>query len=210
MTLFWRAIALSFALVSSVASAQAQGCKLTLLNSIDLTPAGPGGRMLAPVTINGSAKLMLVDTAGGLSTLTDTAAQATGLHILDGSRMKLLGGSGNASHRYVHVDNFQIGALHGEFDLMISPNAVSGPNGPIDGVLAGDFMSRYDIEMDFAGRKLNYFSPNDCNGNVVYWPAAAVAVVPLKLGAPMRTGVDGRAIFNDRDTHIRVPITLDG
>lgn len=211
MTLLARVAALSFALGLSATSAYAQGCKLTLLNSVALTQLGPGGRVSVPVSLNGVTKQMLLATAGGLTTLNESTVQALNLHELDGSRVRLLSGSGNATRRYVHVDKFQIGNMAGSLDLMVSPNPNAAPNAPIDGALAGDMMSRYDVEIDFAGRKLNYFAPNDCSDNVVYWPAAAVAVVPIKLGQPMRSEPGIRATRpNDLDSHIRVPVTLDG
>jgi hypothetical protein len=43
-------------------------------------------------------------------------------------------------------------------------------------------MGEYDIELDFAGGKMNYFSRDHCPGKVVYWPAAAIAVVPIRFG----------------------------
>ena len=49
------------------------------------------------------------------------------------------------------------------------------------GLLAADYMGKYDIELDFAGGKMNYFSPDHCEGQVVYWPSAAIAAVPMRF-----------------------------
>ncbi len=49
------------------------------------------------------------------------------------------------------------------------------------GILAADYMGKFDIELDFAGGKMNYFSPDHCPGKVVYWPTAAIAVVPMRF-----------------------------
>jgi hypothetical protein len=59
-------------------------------------------------------------------------------------------------------------------------------------------MMNYDVEMDFAGRKLNYFLTDHCDGRVIYWPAAKVAAIPYR-------GWD-----NYRDTHMTLPVTIDG
>ena len=202
--------AFSFAFAAFSVPALAQDCKLQMVNSISMMPAGPGGRMLVPVTINGTPKQFLLDTGSSLSELTESTAKALGLHVLDGARIKLLDTAGNATRRYTHVNDFQIGTMHGDFDMMISSTEGNAPNGPIDGMLAGDLMSRYDVEFDFAGRKLNYFIPNNCNGHVIYWPSSVVAVVSIKLGQPMRNIPFGGGLGNPDDPHIRVPITLEG
>jgi hypothetical protein len=51
-----------------------------------------------------------------------------------------------------------------------------------------------DLEIDYAGRKLNVFSSRHCKGGVVYWPAQAIAVVPMSLGGP----------------HATVPVSIEG
>ena len=48
--------------------------------------------------------------------------------------------------------------------------------------------------MDFAAGKLNLMLGDHCEGKVVYWPAKALATVPITI--------------NDYD--IRVPVTVDG
>jgi lipoprotein NlpI len=49
--------------------------------------------------------------------------------------------------------------------------------------------------MDFPGGKINYFSPDHCQGKVVYWQADTVAAVPITI--------------KDR-SRLMVPIKLDG
>jgi predicted aspartyl protease len=63
-----------------------------------------------------------------------------------------------------------------------------------DGLLAPDLLRNFDVELDFAGGKLNLFHHHPCDGRAVYW-ASSFAVMP----------------FDDtHDGHIRVPVTLDG
>jgi len=62
------------------------------------------------------------------------------------------------------------------------------------GILAADYMGNYDVELDFAGGKMNYFSREHCEGKVVYWPAAGVAVVPMRFW----------------DHHLNLDVMLDG
>jgi hypothetical protein len=71
-------------------------------------------------------------------------------------------------------------------------------NGAIDGVLGADLMQNYDIELDFAGRKMNYFLTDHCPGRVVYWPAAGFTTVEFR-------GFDNNAVHA-----LSIPVTIDG
>ncbi len=87
---------------------------------------------------------------------------------IDASHIKLLSGNGTASQDYVQVD-FRMGNVRDpDLQVMVLPVQGGGPP-PFAGALAGDFLSLYDVEMDFAGRKLNFFSKDHCPGHVLYW-----------------------------------------
>jgi hypothetical protein len=68
-----------------------------------------------------------------------------------------------------------------------------GPDNQLAGTMAPN--PNVDLELDFAGRKLGLFSPDHCAGQVVYWPATAIAAVPMRVA-----GLG----------HIIIPVTLDG
>jgi hypothetical protein len=211
-----RKIFLSALLVFACSGAAlAEDCgPLKQIASLDMTPLGSGGLMLAPVSINGAEQKMLVSTAGGISSLTDKAVGTLGLHAIDGSRIKALDTMGNASQRYVAVEDFKLGAVQAKgIQFMVTPNQNAGAGGQFVGILAADMMSRYDVEMNFATRKLNFFLQDHCPGHVLYWnpDPAAVAIVPVSFKKP--TPNDSRTGFRpyvDRDIHIWVPVTLDG
>ena len=191
-------------LVPLVQRARASECKpLRQVASVDLVPM-PNGIRMVPVTINGSQEKLVLATAAGLSALSERAISAFGLHPQSSEHVKLLDRTGYASNDYVVVHSFDLGGLVGkDVYFMVSPNARLGanPNSPIVGVLANDLMGAYDTEMDFASNKLNYFSPDHCDGKVIYWPADVVAVVPYRTSRP------GSA---RRDSHLRLPVTLEG
>ena len=161
----------------------------------------PSGLSTVPVTINGSPRKMLFDTGGGISTLTQSAAESLGLHPVS-TRAKLLDVRGNASQTYVTLASFVIGSAQAnDLMMMIAPQDKIGDTGA-DGILAGDLMIRYDEEMDYANKKLLYFLPDHCDGHVVHWTSAPVAVIPFR-----RALAGGR---NINDTHIRFHVTMDG
>jgi hypothetical protein len=178
-------------LVQSPAWAEDCG-PLKQVTSIDMVPAPQGPRMLVPVTINGVPKQMLLNTAGGISNLQKGAVEAMGLHAIDASRVKMLDSAGNASQYYVGVDDFTVGTIHAPH-LQFVVTTAANANLPFVGSLAADIMSQYDVEMDFAGRKLNFFSKDHCPGHVLYWNPSAVAVVPINFDAP--TADDSRTGF---------------
>jgi predicted aspartyl protease len=189
--------------------ALAEDCgPLQLITSVNLIP--DGGRYLVPVTINNNSAKLLVDTGGGLSTINSGATEALGLHPIDGARIQLLDSIGNVSKKYVGLNAFTLGALRTDrIQFMVAPG--SGGTGEIAGALAGDVMSLYDVELDFAAAKFNLFSQKHCPGKVIYWPHGGVAQVPFTEQRP--TGNNSRTGFTtyiDRGAHIWVPVLLDG
>lgn len=197
-------------LASLSAPALAEDCgPLKQIASIDMT-TGPGGRYLVPVSINGAPQTMLLNTAGGITSLRQDGAEAMGLHPIDASHIKLLSSNGNASQSYVQMD-FRLGTIElPRLQAIVMPNAGTGTP-PFVGNLAGDILQLYDVEMDFAGRKLNFFSKDHCPGKVIYWKTGAYAMLPITLQIP--TGDDSRTgyrRYSYRGSHIHVPVTING
>ena len=176
-----------------ITAAHAADCgPLKQLNSVDLVP-GPN-RELVPVSINGTQKLFLLDTGGDVSQISAAAAEELKLPQNDSS-LKLLDLYGNASTKAARIDEFTVGHLRGKnLYVAIQPNPDFGKGTRFVGLFSPDLMGRYDVELDFGAQKMNYFSSDHCEGRVVYWQPAALAVVPMK--------------FHKR--HIRLPVMLDG
>ncbi len=194
------------------APAAAQDCgPLKQAASLDLTPFA-GGRFLVPVTINGTPQPMLLNTGGGITNLGAQAVERLGLRAINDSRVKALDSNGNASERYVQVQEFSLGAiLARNIEFMVAPNPNAGGSGAFAGSLAGDLMSRYDVELDFAARKMNVFLQDHCPGKVLYWNPAVAAEVPIELHRPTPTNAFAPHLRDPRrDIHIWVPVMLDG
>lgn len=171
--------------------ADAAGCALKLVNTVPVKLANGGRRAVVPVTINGTQKQFLLDTGGYLTQISAATAEELKLPATD-SYGKMLDLYGNASTRAVKVDSFVLGRLKDNNTRF--PVMTFSENELFSGILAADYMGEYDIELDFTGGKMNYFSPDHCPGKVVYWPAAAVAVVPMRL----------------MDNHLNLEVSLDG
>jgi predicted aspartyl protease len=173
--------------------AQADCAGLQLLDSIKIESVADGRRMLVPVTINGNAEKLVLDT-GGVSTQLDAAtAQKLGLRIED-SRLITFDAAGNASAQQVNIESFQLGRQSaGNIMLQIAPSNYDADN-TVVGLLSTDLFRAYDIDLDFAARRLNYFSQDHCEGAAVYWPERPLSIVPFHL----------------TDGHVTVAVKIDG
>jgi hypothetical protein len=190
--------------------ARADDClPLRQFASIDAIP-GAGGRLLLPVSINGTPQQMLLATAGGITSLRQEAVDAMGLHPIDASHIRLLSSNGTASQSYVQID-FLLGNIRDpDLQVIVLPPAGNG-RAPFAGALAGDFLSLYDVEIDFADHKVNFFSKDHCPGHVIYWHPTAVAVVPISLQKPTADPLrQGYRSYTYRGSHIIVPVTIQG
>jgi hypothetical protein len=91
--------------------------------------------------------------------------------------------------------NFTLGGLQ-DRNATLQVSTHDFTDAPFVGIIAADYMGRYDVEIDLAGGKLNYFSPDHCDGRVVYWQAPAVAIVPFRL---RNSHIEVSATLNDRE-----------
>jgi len=90
----------------------------------------------------------------------------------------------------VRATSFKIGDATGRGLLLwIANDREMGTSEPWDGRLTGDFFARYDIDFDFAGRKLAFMAPTNCADlkQVAYWAHSEVAVIPLQLSGGKMT-----------------------
>jgi predicted aspartyl protease len=177
-------------LAGLTATAQAQQCG-NLVRALSLDMQDHGGYFTVPVTINGQPKQFLLDTGGGFTQISAATTKQMGLTIVP-SRLVFYDMYGNSSAGQTRVDVGIGPVMAKDQDLQIT--GISG----LDGIFAADFMQNYDIDLDFAGKKLNYFLTNHCEGKVVYWPARVVSTVPFR-------GWNAHG-----DSHMNVTVKLDG
>ena len=185
-------------MMSCAASAFADdNCQpLTQFASVDLQRREHDTRMFVPVSINGVPKLMLLDTGGFMSEVTPQVVDELKLqHVtVQFSSVNL---AGEESHRAADVSSFAIGQMTTgavEFVIAPEPDLFHGDL-RFAGILAPNVLRFYDVDIDFGAPKLTLLSPDHCEGKVIYWPAAAVAVIPMRV---LKFG------------HIAIPVELDG
>jgi hypothetical protein len=104
----------------------------------------------------------------------------------------MLGGGVRLDH-YVVAEDIRFGDLHApRMDFLIIPDGREPSE--IGGFLGQDVLQNYDVEIDFAGEKLNLFSPHHCKEQVVYWTKQPYAQLSFSL---------------DKYGKMSIPVTLD-
>jgi hypothetical protein len=157
------------------------------------------GRPLVPVAIDGRPKLMMLDTGGAISTLTQKAFEESGRTALRRDDIVLYDIRGNRMDKSVTLPSLTIGQVRGNsWRFWIhAPDVDLGatPVGPIAGLLGPDILRQFDVDLDFARKTVKLFSPEHCDGKVLYWMPFSLAVIPFELGP---------------SGHLVVPATIDG
>ena len=191
-----RAILALTLLLGLTGTAYAADCSpLQIENSIKMVPLNRSSRFLVPITLNGVEKKFLFDTAGALSTISQSTVKELNLPAYH-SRYRLSNTRGQDSWDFVQIHEVRFGnAKNNGVQLQIVGDF--GPQGgpePYDGTLASGVFLHDDFDLDFGAERLNFFSPDHCDGKVVYWPHEVLSVIPIK----------------EEQGHLDIPVTLDG
>ena len=175
------------------ATPQSAQCDLVLKDSLDMKTE-PDGLVTVPVRVNGREVAFFVDTGGyygGISASLAGALKLPERTWLENQEFVFYDRA--ATTQIDEIDMFELGRLSAKsvpipviWDQLLT--------GDTYGLLGGNVLNRYDLDIDFVHEKLNLFSPDHCPGRVVYW-ADSWSQVPI-------TVKDG--------WHVVIPVTLDG
>lgn len=192
------AVAPTVFLLVMAAHARADQCQLMEVASLDITER-PNGRLLVPMAIAGSQRLMLLELSAAFSGLTDATATALSLHRKPMPEGVSANVNGHQIVDRVRAPSMQLGHLGGtNYDFLLIPQMSPEDEGA-DGVLGLDIIGGHDVELDIAHHKLNIFMPSHCTGPAVYWKTSSgIAAIPLssqKSGNIMATmQLDGKPV----------------
>lgn len=178
----------------SLGVAHAQDCKLVQIASFDFANRSDG-MIVVPVSLEGTTVPMAIDTGATASVVDPGLAEK--LHLIKSDIVEdvMFNPKGERFTQVATIHRLGIGTMHGtSIDMLVSPSLLSA-DGSIAGQLGSDLLRQFDVDIDFGARKLNLFSKDHCEGKVVYWPAAAVTVIPVHV---VPTG------------QIKIPVSLDG
>ena len=183
------AVALTTGVTISGVACAADCSPLQITNSLKTEPLARSGLITVPVTLNGVEKRFLFDTGGGVDQITQATVEELKLPIKH-ANARVSGLQKNDSTDYVSVYDLMFGAQKGSSQFMVRDN----PGLPFDGVISTGRFNHQDVDLDFGAQRVNFFSPDHCEGKVVYWPHQVLAVIPVTL----------------EQGHIDVQVELDG
>jgi predicted aspartyl protease len=190
------------------AAAAAESCTLpAVADQVDLKPLAASNLMTVPVEINGKPKQFLLAISGNpteisQAAVTDLALPENGKTVTSleygGGDIMATAGSGmsvavvdvrhntgrDSARARVNIDSFKIGdATTRHMQFLVAYDKEMGKSEPYDGLMTGNFFRQYDVELDFAGKQINYLTPTKCSDpdQVVFWSHGAVAVIPMNL-----------------------------
>ena len=194
-----RLLAVASTLTVAVPAYAADACgSLKQLSSINMR-LDQTGRPVVSVTIDGQSKLMMLDTGAAISTLTRETIEELDLTPTLREDLVVHDVRGNRIDRSVTPRSFAMGELRAtDWRFWIQQGrerlgTTSG--GRVAGLLGTDLLRQFDVELDFQRRTVKLFSPDHCEGRVVYWRPSVLAVIPMDV---------------DFAGQISVPVTLDG
>jgi predicted aspartyl protease len=181
----------------------AQQCQLKLIASFDMQ-GSPAESIVVPITMNGKQIPTLIDTGATAGLMEASAATALGLTIRPVRQtMMIYSAGGRRYDRFATVPELEIGPLRiRNTDFIVADNIFHGDAG-VTASLGQTALEPFDIEFDFAARKVRFFSQDHCEGKVVYWSGNFVSV-PFKLiggdEIALQMTLDGRDIDAVLDT----------
>lgn len=158
---------------------------------------------VAPVSINGHAAQLIIDTGSPASLLWRSAIAPLGLRRLgkDGEVMNGVGGPDVTELVQAHDFGFAGAAVHGiNFEAAGSKSATVevGPD-TVVGILGDDFLAQMDVEFDLAAQRIRLFRPEGCSGDqVVYWTQAYFRI-DLTYPPPNSRWLEGHVSLNGHD-----------
>jgi hypothetical protein len=134
------------------------------------------GALLVKAELNNKPYLMSVGMGVALSILSQRVVKELNLKKSDAALYGLVDGKGRRTSTAARVDSFKLGMLEAKDVSFITRQRESDePEQPdvgeygYAGVIGNNILTFYDIELDFAHRKMRLLSTDHCEGGVVYW-----------------------------------------
>jgi hypothetical protein len=159
-----------------------------LLANVLMQSAEPASNIrTVPVSLNGVARHMVLDTGGAITQLSRDTIEGLKLPMRR-SGAAVYDIKGRISHYYAVVKSFTFGDLHrDDAALLVWPD----PTRPYAGELAQDMLQPYDVDVDFETDLVKMYAKGHCPGPHGWTPTA-------------------RTEMRNKGWHLDVPVTLDG
>ena len=161
------------------ASPAARACTMAQVADVPLTLFE--NKLFVPVTVNGTAQRLAIDTGADVTVLSTAVARRLGIEHDFDHTVELMGVGGRDNHLYSGlVEHLDLGGIrldgrHLAIADFSMPMADGEPSG---GLLGGDLLASYDIDLDVPARHAGFWRVTGCDSVVPPWNTA-VSAVPL-------------------------------
>jgi predicted aspartyl protease len=186
-------------LLALAGCAQGSGCDLVKVAQVPLEPRNR--LFVVPVTANGHAIRMLLDTGSEKSLLATATVQRLSM-TRDGRTSTILVGMAGGSQRTdANIDSMTLGGVPLSVDRMSVDSLVGYPG--IDGILGLDILRDYDLDIDAPDRALTLYRVRRCEHAEPPWdePATPIAGISTRMGwLEMPFEIDGVEVTAVVDT----------
>jgi len=181
----------------------AKSCELELTASLDLDPAQLPGRAMIDAVIRDTPQKMIIDTGATQTMIDETVVKQFDLRRTDVSaHFRMQDYYGNPIRQGAVIPFLQTGNLLARDVHALILTQHLAP--PAAGVIGPDLLMHYEVELDFAKKKMNLFAPDHCPGQVVYWTHDPVVTVPIRVDGfghvDLDLALDGKTIPAHLDT----------
>jgi tetratricopeptide (TPR) repeat protein len=134
------------------------------------------GKVLISVKVGDEPAIFQLDTGAAWSMIReDKIGDARTFR----SRITTSGFGGVASDRVVRLPGLTIGLWKVERPGMFVGPVPQGGDPRVWGLIGDDILATFDIELNFAEDKVNFFFPSDCKERAVYWRNDGIAKIPF-------------------------------
>jgi predicted aspartyl protease len=169
------------------------------LSSLDIQPAAgsactnaPAGSMpvqlrgdqaFVPLTVNRSKLNLLLDTADFVTSLTPEAARRLSLPPSSNAGVQMNGIAGTYRAPVVEAADVQYLGHHvSNLPFAVLPSSEFAPSEHSDGLFGANFLSAYNVEIDFAGKLMRFYGASSCDWSGPGWTAGATPVPATDVG----------------------------
>jgi predicted aspartyl protease len=174
-----------------------------------------GDQAFVTLAVNGKTLNLLLDTGDFVTSVTPDAASRLALPASSEPGVQMTGIGGSYTAPVVDAADVQYLGQHiTHVPLPVLPGTEFQPEEHIDGLFGANFLSAYDVEMDFPANKLRFYRPAEgCSASAPAWTAQAsrlaatdaghqlllipVSINGVELNALIDTGSEDTSITRD-------------
>jgi predicted aspartyl protease len=143
-----------------------------------------GEQAFVSVVVNGKSLNLLLDTGDFVTSLTPDAAQRLALPASDQPGIQMTGIGGAYVAPVVEASDVQYLGKHiSNVPFPVLPGSEFQPEEHIDGLFGANFLSAYEVEMDFPAGKMRFYQhANGCAASGPAWTAHATRLAATNAG----------------------------